>query len=110
MWGMNRDDTLEYISTALSGIPEGFSGKLPEIPVGTGILPMPRYRLDHSKTVCEKRFFTPPFETAESLRRRLEETYCSAKVSTVQGIASFVCRKEEARSCGKKMEKCQIWG
>ena len=201
MWGMNRDDTLEYISTALSGIPEGFSGKLPEIPVGTGILTMPLYRqlpsaeitcVDYSPEMLEraqrrgegmpnvqfqqgdvgnlpfadgsfdtvlslngfhafpdkeaawkeifrvlkpggtfcgcfyvqgenrrtdwfihrlyvkKGFFTPPFETVASLRRRLEETFGSAKVSTVQDIASFVCRKEEARSCGKNEENCRL--
>ena len=42
----------------------------------------------------KKGFFTPPFETAESLRHRLEETFGPAKVSTVQSIASFVCQKE----------------
>ena len=40
-----------------------------------------------------KGYFTPPFETAESLRRRLEEAFGPAKVCTVQSIASFVCRK-----------------
>lgn len=44
-----------------------------------------------------KGWFTPPFETAESLRRRLEETFGPAKVRTVQGIASFVCRKAKAK-------------
>ena len=42
-------------------------------------------------------WFTPPFETAERLRRRLEETFGPAKVRTVQGIASFVCRKAKAK-------------
>ena len=40
-----------------------------------------------------KGWFTPPFETAESLRHRLEETFGPAKVRTVQGIASFACQK-----------------
>ena len=40
-----------------------------------------------------KGYFTPPFETAESLRHRLEETFGPAKVRTVQSIASFACRK-----------------
>ena len=44
-----------------------------------------------------KGWFTPPFETAESLRRRLEETFGPAKVRTVQGIASFVCRKAKEK-------------
>ena len=44
-----------------------------------------------------KGYFTPPFETAESLRHRLEETFGPAKVRTVQGIASFVCRKAKEK-------------
>ena len=36
-------------------------------------------------------------ETAESLRHRLEETFGPAKVRTVQGIASFVCRKAKEK-------------
>ena len=40
-----------------------------------------------------KGYFTPPFETAESLRHRLEEIFGPAKVRTVQSIASFACRK-----------------
>ena len=192
VWGMGKEDTLDYLSAALSGIPEGFSGKLLEIPVGTGILTMPLYRqlpsaeitcVDYSPEMLEraerrgealsnvrfqqgdvgnlpfedgsfdavlslngfhafpdkeaawkeifrvlkpggtfcgcfyvqgenrrtdwfisrlyvkKGFFTPPFETAESLRLRLEKTFGSATVSTVQGIASFVCQKKAAQSC-----------
>lgn len=44
-----------------------------------------------------KGWFTPPFETAESLWHRLEETFGPAKVRTVQGIASFVCRKAKEK-------------
>ena len=44
-----------------------------------------------------KDYFTPPFETAESLRHRLEETFGPAKVRTVQSIASFVCRKAKEK-------------
>ena len=40
-----------------------------------------------------KGYFTPPFETAESLRHRLEEIFGPAKVRTVQSIASFACQK-----------------
>ena len=38
-------------------------------------------------------FFTPPFETVESLRTRLEGMYASANVRNVQSIAVFQCRK-----------------
>ena len=44
VWGMGRAETRDYLSAALSGIPEGFSGRLLEVPVGTGILTMPLYR------------------------------------------------------------------
>ena len=189
VWEMGRAETQDYLCAALSGIPEGFSGRLLEVPVGTGILTMPLYRempeaeitcLDYSPEMLEraksrgeglahvrfqqgdvgalpfgdgsfdivlslngfhafpdkeaawreifrvlrpggtfcgcfyvrgqnrrtdwlirrlyvpKGWFTPPFETAESLRRR-QETFGPAKVRTVQGIASFVCRKAKEK-------------
>ena len=186
VWGMGRAETQDYLCVALSGIPEGFSGRLLEVPVGTGILTMPLYRempeaeitcLDYSPEMLErakcrgeglshvrfqqgdvgalpfgdgsfdivlslngfhafpdkeaawreifrvlrpggifcgcfyvtgqnrrtdwiirrlyvpKGYFTPPFETAESLRHRLKEIFGPAKVRTVQSIASFACQK-----------------
>ncbi len=38
-------------------------------------------------------FFTPPFETMESLRNRLQTMYESVEVSNVQSIACFKCQK-----------------
>ncbi|MBQ1567038.1 MAG: class I SAM-dependent methyltransferase [Erysipelotrichaceae bacterium] len=38
-------------------------------------------------------FFTPPFETLESLKGRLEKMYEKAEVSAVEGIGCFLCRK-----------------
>ena len=40
-----------------------------------------------------KGFFTPPYETRESLEQRLCGMYSDAEVSTVEGIACFRCRK-----------------
>ncbi|MBR2726424.1 MAG: class I SAM-dependent methyltransferase [Solobacterium sp.] len=40
-----------------------------------------------------KGFFTPPFETLESLQTRLSGMYTEAHVSAVEGIACFTCRK-----------------
>ena len=40
-----------------------------------------------------KGFFTPPFETEDSLRRRLGEMYSQAEVSRVEGIGCFRCVK-----------------
>ena len=188
VWNMDREKNLRYVEQALSGVPEDFSGKLLEVPVGTGILTMPVYRelpgaditcLDYSAdmmaaakqkansagirniaflqgdvgalpfedgsfdivlslngfhafpdkeaayretcrvlkpggTFCgcfyvqggcrrtdwfirhlyqPKGFFTPPYETERSLRARLSGLYREAKVTMVEGIGCFCCRK-----------------
>ena len=41
VWDMNKAENDAYLEKALSGIPKHFSGKLLEVPVGTGILTMP---------------------------------------------------------------------
>ena len=43
VWAMNKAENDDYLEKALSGIPEHFSGRLLEVPVGTGILTMPLY-------------------------------------------------------------------
>ncbi len=188
VWGMDREDALEYQSMAFEMIPADFSGKLLEVPVGTGVLSMPVFRtfpnaditcLDYSEIMMESAqeraeemgiknirfkqgdvgnlpfedstfdivvslngfhafpdkeaayretfrvlkpggiftgcfyvegsnshtdkmirlfyirsgFFTPPFETAESLQTRLSGMYSTAKVRNVQSIAVFQCIK-----------------
>ena len=44
--GLDADDhkNYAYLERALSDVPEGFGGKLLEVPVGTGVLTMPVYR------------------------------------------------------------------
>lgn len=188
VWNMDGEKNLRYLEKALSGIPEDFSGKLLEVPVGTGVLTMPVYRdlpraeitcLDYSRnmmasaqekaeaagirnitflqgdvgalpfedgcfdivlslngfhafpdkeaayretyrvlkpggTFCgcfyvqggnkrtdwfirhlyqPKGFFTPPYETEQSLRARLSGLYREAEVTAVEGIGCFRCRK-----------------
>ena len=190
VWAMNKAENDDYLEKALSGIPENFSGKLLEVPVGTGILTMPVYQtmpeaditcLDYSAdmmgqaqekaehlrlknvtfrqgdvgalpyadgvfdivlslngfhafpdkeaayrevfrvlrpggTFCgcfyvkgeQKRtdwfvrhiyektgFFTPPYETAFSLKKRLEKRYLTVTLGTVKSMAWFACRKAE---------------
>ena len=190
VWGMGKAECDEYLMRALSGIPGDFSGKLLEVPVGTGILTMPLYQtlpdaditcLDYSpdmmgqaqekakhlglsnvrfqqgdvgalpfadgtfdivlslngfhafpdKEVAYKetyrvlkpggvfcgcfyvkgsfartdwfirhlyqpmKFFTPPYETMDSLKAKLEEMYNTVEIGNVKGIAWFVCRKGE---------------
>ena len=43
VWAMNKAENDAYLEKAMSGIPEHFSGKLLEVPVGTGILTMTNY-------------------------------------------------------------------
>ena len=188
VWAMNKAENDDYLEKALSGIPEHFSGKLLEVPVGTGILTMPVYKtmsdaditcLDYSSdmmkqaqekasrlnlnnitfqqgdvgalpyengtfdvvvslngfhafpdkeaayrevfrvlrpggTFCgcfyvkgeHKRtdwfvrhvyekigFFTPPYETASSLKNRLERMYAAVTLGNVKSMAWFICRK-----------------
>jgi SAM-dependent methyltransferase len=188
VWNMDAEKNLRYIEQALSGVPEDFTGKLLEVPVGTGVLTMPVYRdlsdadvtcLDYSADMmnaakqkadfagiknitflqgdvgalpfadetfdivlslngfhafpdkeaayretfrvlkkggifcgcfyiqggCKrtdwfvrnlyvpKGFFTPPFETEDTLRKRLQGMYGNVTVTTVEGIGCFQCEK-----------------
>ena len=190
VWAMNKAENDAYLEKALSGIPEHFSGRLLEVPAGTGILTMPLYKtlrkaditcLDYSAdmmkqarekadhlhlknvtfhqrdagtfpyaddtfdivlslngfhafpdkeaayrelfrvlrpsgTFCgcfyvkgeQKRtdwhvrhmyektgFFTPPYETTFSLKKRLENLYPAATLGTVKSMAWYVCRKAD---------------
>ena len=53
VWDMNKAECDDYLEKALSGIPENFSGRLLEVPVGTGILTMPVYRtLPNAEITC----------------------------------------------------------
>lgn len=188
VWNMNKETNTRYLEMALSGIPENFSGKMLEVPVGTGVLTMPVYKnLPNAKIHCldysadmmataqrraesmgirniqfrqgdvgalpyednsfdlalslngfhafpdkdaayretyrvlkpggifcgcfyiagqnkrtdwfidhlyvPKGFFTPPFETAESLKARLESMYETVQLDTIEAMGCFVCRK-----------------
>ena len=191
VWNMDRETNTRYLERSLSGLPEDFSGRLLEVPVGTGVLTMPIYQgLPHADITCldysadmmaqaqrragnlglknvqfqqgdvgklpfadgsfdlvlslngfhafpdkeaayretfrvlkpggifcgcfyikgenrrtdwlidhlytPKGFFTPPYETADSLRKRLEERYEQVKLDTVESMACFICRKEKS--------------
>ena len=188
VWNMDAEKNLRYIEQALSGVPMDFTGKLLEVPVGTGVLTMPIYKdlpeaqitcLDYSAdmmnaakqkadragiknitflqgdvgalpfpdesfdivlslngfhafpdkeaayretnrvlkkggTFCgcfyiagccrrtdwfvnhlyvPKGFFTQPFETEDSLRRRLQGMYKDVSVAAVEGIGCFTGKK-----------------
>ena len=38
-------------------------------------------------------YFTPPYETASSLKKRLEKLYAEVNLRTVKAEGTFVCRK-----------------
>ena len=44
VWNMDREKNTRYLEKALTGIPDGFTGELLEVPVGTGVLTMPVYK------------------------------------------------------------------
>ena len=53
VWNMDGEKNAAYLEKALSGIPEGFSGKLLEVPVGTGVLTMPVWQsLPQAEITC----------------------------------------------------------
>ncbi len=53
VWNMDGEKNVAYLEKALSGIPEDFSGKLLEVPVGTGVLTMPVYQsLPQANITC----------------------------------------------------------
>ena len=53
VWNMNGEKNAAYLEKALSGIPEDFSGKLLEVPVGTGVLTMPVWQsLPQAEITC----------------------------------------------------------
>ena len=41
------------------------------------------------------KFFTPPYETVDSLRARLKRMYADVRMDNLKSIAWFVCRKAE---------------
>ena len=53
VWNMDGEKNAAYLEKALSGIPEDFSGKLLEVPVGTGVLTMPVWQsLPQAEIIC----------------------------------------------------------
>ena len=96
VWNMDGDLNYAYLERALSGVPEGFGGKLLEVPVCScfyirGGCARTDWFIKH--LYQPKGFFTPPYETMESLRARLSTMYAEVDVTRYEGIACFRCRK-----------------
>ena len=52
-WGLDADAYQKFLVQAFAGIPKNFSGRLLEVPVGTGVLSLPVYRnLDGADIFC----------------------------------------------------------
>lgn len=53
VWAMGRQENTIYLNEALHGIPGDFSGRMLEVPVGTGVITMPVYReLPNAEVQC----------------------------------------------------------
>ena len=187
-WGLDAAAYQKFLAQAFAGIPKNFSGRLLEVPVGTGVLSLPVYqKLDGAEIFCvdysdkmldvakkraaqmnlrgvkflqgdvanlsfadnffdavlsingfhvfsdkdsawaetrrvlrsggifcgcmyvkgenrrtdifvekfcePQKFFSPPYETLQSLQKKLSERYARAEVTNVESFAGFVCTK-----------------
>jgi SAM-dependent methyltransferase len=53
VWGIGPKKNAAYLDCVMENVPEGFSGSLLEVPVGTGVLTMPLYRtLPDAQVTC----------------------------------------------------------
>ncbi len=53
IWGLDEKLSAKWVNEALSPIPEDFSGRLLEVPVGTGVITMPVFRtLEKAQITC----------------------------------------------------------
>ena len=52
------------------------------------------------KIYTPKGYFTPPYETKQSLEMKLKSMYRETQVKTVEGMAAFRCRKGKADAQG----------
>jgi len=52
-WGLDEAAYQKFLAQAFAGLPENFSGRLLEVPVGTGVLSLPVYKnLDGAEIFC----------------------------------------------------------
>lgn len=77
IWGLNAEKAAAWVNEALSPIPDGFAGRLLEVPVGTGVLTMPLYKeLPAASITC--------LDYSEDMMRNAERR---AKAMGVSGIS-----------------------
>ncbi len=52
-WGFSVDEYFTFLDKALAGVPKDFKGRLLEVPVGTGVFSLPRYKnLTQAEIIC----------------------------------------------------------
>ena len=92
VWNMDAKKNLSCLEAALAGIPENFSGRLLEVPVGTGVLSMPVYEtLPEAEITCLD--YSPDMMRAAKARAK---THGIANVSFVQGDAGALSFENES--------------
>lgn len=92
VWGLNRELAAKWVNDALSPVPEDFTGKLLEVPVGTGVLTMPLYRtLPNASVTC----LDYSADMMKNARKRAEEMQLN-NVSFVQGDAGALPFADES--------------
>ena len=50
-WGLDEASYQKFLAQAFAGVPENFSGRLLEVPVGTGVLSLPVYKNLHDAEI-----------------------------------------------------------
>lgn len=71
VWNLSKEKIREYQELALSRIPENFSGKILEVPIGTGIITMPVYRTLPTAEITCMDYSPDMMQRAERFAERL---------------------------------------
>ena len=80
-WGFSVEEYFKFLNQTFAGISKNFSGKLLEVPVGTGILSLPIYkRLTDSEIFCVD-FSTAMLDTAKNYSNKIS----LSNVTFIQG-------------------------
>lgn len=51
-WGLDEQNYRRFLAQAFAGVPKNFSGRLLEVPVGTGVLSLPVYQKLNAEIFC----------------------------------------------------------
>ena len=86
LWGLDREEYPRFLEQAFRGIPKGFSGRLLEVPVGTGVISLPVYRgMPGAEVVCLD-FSDAMLEAAREHARKLGLEHVSFRQGDVGAL------------------------